>query len=200
MHNNNKSKLWAVLHKTVSWAKNLDIFIFTGQCKEPCRESFCRWRWCAGRESVGIPDIAFCENHGSVTHIGVMLRLRVPEIILSIKAQVTEFVVSRNQCLLFTTPNPTSELKILGFFFFLAFLLGTWTLKGSRIQLISCSAREEPVVNRALNLPSVFCISILFWRFGPVVLKVSQNNDQHLMFYSKDWFFWPELMFALIWG
>lgn len=47
-----------------------------------------------------------------------MLRLRVPEIILSIKAQVTEFVVSRNQCLLFTTPNPTSELKILGFFFF----------------------------------------------------------------------------------
>lgn len=126
--NNNKSKHWAVLHKIVSWAKKLDVFIFTGLCKEPSRESFCRRRWCAGRASVGMLILSFVKTMGLSPIWGVVLRLRVrvAESILSIKAQVSEFSktdVSRSQCLFFTIASLTSKLKISGFCFFFSISL-----------------------------------------------------------------------------
>lgn len=70
------------------------------------------------------------------------------------------------------------------------------------------AALEEAAVNRGLNLLFsilVGCFDVIIGldlglNFGTVVLKVSQNSDQCLMFYSKDWFFWPEWMLVLVWG
>lgn len=73
IHNNNKPdhvclRHWAVLHKVGSWEKKLDIFIFTRLYEEPS-ESFGRRKCYVGRESVGMPDIVFCEGSAFVTHM-----------------------------------------------------------------------------------------------------------------------------------